>query len=250
MDCWREEELRLGHSCPNDVITDVLRPLLGVEPKGGRPAGAKEKLGPPMRPTEVTISEPLKPLSRTLPPAAPDEAQLRENPIPETAKLVKGALIQSEDPTMIVGRNDPLFSRISSSDSKAKMFCILQALDLSRFEEISAEDQVKLPLMSCYLDFRESEVWHDMERELEAENVRPVTPDESWLEARLQQSERTALEVQNTQRTLVKDIEEEEKVDQVHFLEGIAENMHKDIAQTIKRGRAMIMAKKGMAHKL
>jgi len=250
VDCWREEELRLGHTCPDDVITDVLRPLLGVEPKGGRPAGAKEKKGPPSRPTEVVISEALKPLSRTLPPPAPDEAELRENPIPPTAKLVKGALIQSEDPTMIAGRNDLLFARISTSDSKAKMFCILQSLDMERFEELSPLDQVKLPLINRYLDFKESEVWHDMERELEAENVRPVTPDESWLAARLEQSEYAALEVQNTQRMLVKDIEDEDKVGQIQFLEGIAENMHKDIAQTIKKGRAMIMAKKGMAHKL
>lgn len=247
IDCWREEELRLGHTCPKDVITDLQRPLLGVEPKGGRPA---PRQGAPLRPQEVVVSEAPPALSRTLPPAAADAQALRDNPVPATASRVKGALIEPEDPSMIVGRNDPLFVRISSCDCKAKMYFILQAMDLSRFEEVGAEDQVKLPLMNCYVDFKESEVWCDIQKELAAENIRPVTPDRSWLAGQLENSEMVALQVQGTQKQLVKDIEEQETVDQEHFLEGIAENMHKDIAQTIKRGRAMIMAKKGMSHKL
>ena len=41
-----------------------------------------------------------------------------------------------------------------------------------------------------------------------------------------------------------------QRVDEEHFLESIAENMHKDIAATLKRGRAMLAAKKGQAHML
>jgi len=125
------------------------------------------------------------------------------------------------------------------------MYCILNAIDMTRFDPLTPEDQVKLPLIYSYLEFKESEVWHDIEKELDAENVRPVTPDEAWLDARIEETEMRAMEVQHTQKTLVKDKEEVQRVDEEHFLESIAENMHKDIAQTLKRGRAMLAAKKG-----
>merc|ERR1711904_581611 len=139
---------------------------------------------------------------------------------------------------MVAGSNDRLFARIASAASKCKMYCILTAIEMTKFDALSPEDQVKLPLIYSYLEFKEAEVWHDMEKELDAENIRPVTPDEEWLDARIQESESRALEVQYTQKTLVKDKEEVQRVAEEHFLESIASNMHKDIAQTLKRGRA------------
>eukprot|EP00656_Telonema_subtile_P051183 TRINITY_DN6827_c0_g1_i4.p2 TRINITY_DN6827_c0_g1~~TRINITY_DN6827_c0_g1_i4.p2 ORF type:complete len:237 (+),score=68.26 TRINITY_DN6827_c0_g1_i4:109-819(+) len=230
--------------CIRDRIADIQRPLLGVE--GAVHANTMQRKAAPLRPQHVVPTEAPAPLSRTFPPPAVDEETRKQHPVPPTASRVKGALIESEDPTMVVGRNDPLFARINSSDCKAKMYFIVQALELERFEGLSPEDQLKLPLMNCFEELKESEVWHDIQKELQEEDVRPVSPDRSWLEAQIESSERVALEVQSVQRTLVKDIEEQEVVDQEHFLEGIAETMHKDIRQTIRRGRAMIMAKKGM----
>jgi len=125
------------------------------------------------------------------------------------------------------------------------MYCILNAIDMQQFDPLSPEDQVKLPVIYSYMEFKESEVWHDIEKELDAEGIRPVSPDEAWLEARIEETEMRAMEVQHTQKTLVKDKEEVQRISEELFLEGIAENMHKDIAQTLKRGRAMLAAKKG-----
>jgi len=249
IDKWREEELRLGHGCPNDVITDICRPLLGIEPKGGRPVGEKEKNGPPTGPPAVVLSDMPDEASKSFAPAPPSKDPSRPRP-PVTAIKVKGATVQAEDPTMVAKGNDRLFARIASSDSKCKMYCILNAIDMHKFDPLSPEDQVKLPLIYSYLEFKESEVWHDIEKELGAEDIRPVSPDESWLDARIEETEMRAMEVQYTQKTLVKDKEEVQRVDEEHFLESIAENMHKDIAATLKRGRAMLAAKKGQAHML
>jgi len=249
IDKWREEELRLGHTCPNDVVTDVQRPLLGVEPKGGRPVGEKEKNGPPTGPPGVMLSDAPPDANRSFPPEPPSKDPSVVQP-PATALKVRGATVQAEDPSMVQKVNDRLFVRIASSDSKCKMYCILNAIDMKQFDPLSPEDQVKLPLIYSYLEFKESEVWHDIERELDAEMVRPVSPDENWLDARIEESELRAIEVQHTQKTLVKDKEEVQRVDQEHFMEQLAENMHKDIAQTLKRGRAMLAAKKGKAHTL
>lgn len=244
IDKWKDEETRLGHMCPNDVITDVQRPLLGVEPKGGRPVGEKEKAGPPIGPPGVYLSDPPPPASKSFPPAPPSKDSSAPK-APPTAIKVKGATVQAEDPTMVASTNDRLFARIASSDSKCKMYCILNAIDMTKFDPLSPEDQVKLPLIYSYMEFKESEVWHDIEKELDAEAIRPVTPDEAWLEARIEETEMRAMEVQHTQKTLVKDKEEVQRISEELFLEGIAENMHKDIAQTLKRGRAMLAAKKG-----
>jgi len=150
---------------------------------------------------------------------------------------------------MVSKGNDRLFARIADSDSKCKMYCILNAIDMKKFDPLSPEDQVKLPIIYSYLEFKESEVWHDIEKELDAENVRPVSPDEAWLDARITETEMRAMEVQHTQKTLVKDKEEVQRINEEHFLESIAENMHKDIAATLKRGRAMLAIKKGKGAK-
>ena len=247
---WTEEELRLGHSCPNGVITDMLRPLLGVEPDGGRPVGKAEKQGAPQRPTEVVPEDAPPVASRSLPPPHVTAEMKRANPVPATAKLVKGAVMQAEDPTMITSRNDPLFMQIATSDAKAKMYCILRRLDVAQFDDLTSAEQVKMPLIKAYSEFKESEVWHDIERELDAEDIIPVEPDESFLAAKVEELEAAAMRVQAIQKGLVKDFEEETRVDHEHFLESVAENMHKDIAVTIKKGRAAIMTKKGMGHKL
>merc|ERR1712028_326052 len=114
--------------------------------------------------------------------------------------------MQAEDPTMISSRNDPLFMQIAMSDSKAKMYCILRRLDVAQFDDLTSAEQVKMPLIKAYSEFKESEVWQDFE--------------------------------------------EETRVGHEHFLESIAENMHKDIAVTVKKGLAAIMTRKGMGHKL
>jgi len=250
IECWGIEELRLGHSCPNGVITDMLRPLLGVEPEGGRPVGKKEKQGAPQRPSEVVPEDAPPVPSRSLPPPHVTEEMKANAAIPATAKGVKGAVMNAEDPSMITGGNDPLFIRIVQSDAKAKMYCILRRLDISQFDDLTPAEQVKLPLIKAYSEFKESEVWHDIERELDAEDITPVEPDETFLAAKVEELEAEAMRVQNVQKLLMKDFEEETKVDHEHFLESVAENMHRDIAQSIKKGRAAIMTKKGMGHKL
>ena len=43
---------------------------------------------------------------------------------------------------------------------------------------LSAPDHVSLCVIEKYLDFKQGEVWREINAELEQESVRPVTPDQ------------------------------------------------------------------------
>merc|ERR1740130_2622822 len=89
------------------------------------------------------------------------------------------------------------------SDAKAKMYCILRRLDVAQFDDLTSAEQVKMPLIKAYSEFKESEVWHDIERELDAEDIIPVEPDESFLAAKVEELEAAAMRVQAIQKGLV-----------------------------------------------
>ena len=43
---------------------------------------------------------------------------------------------------------------------------------------LSATDHVSLCVIEKYMDFKQGEVWKEINAELEQESVRPVTPDQ------------------------------------------------------------------------
>jgi hypothetical protein len=44
-------------------------------------------------------------------------------------------------------------------------------------ESLTTRENIKLQLISKYLDFKVGEVWNEIEQELELQSIRPVSPD-------------------------------------------------------------------------
>ncbi|KAI8849132.1 hypothetical protein BC829DRAFT_199904 [Chytridium lagenaria] len=97
------------------------------------------------------------------------------------------------------------------------MFCKLEFTDLENL--LSPEENVKLHLISKYLDFKIGEVWDEIDHELYIEGIRPVTPDiECIFTAKSVTTEKSQI-VQNKQKEILKKKAEDENNDQQAFFQ-------------------------------
>ncbi|KAJ8334850.1 hypothetical protein SKAU_G00404890 [Synaphobranchus kaupii] len=80
----------------------------------------------------------------------------------------------------------------AADNLQSKIFSLLSKMGFEDLPGLTTEDYVTLSTVRRYLDFKVMEVWSEMARELQAEGVRPVTPDEEALEAIADMAEDTA----------------------------------------------------------
>ncbi|KAJ8273402.1 hypothetical protein GJAV_G00101230 [Gymnothorax javanicus] len=69
-----------------------------------------------------------------------------------------------------------------SGTLQSKIFSIFSKLGFNDLPGLTSEDYLTLSIVSRYLDFKVMEVWSDISRELQAEGMRPVSPDEEALQ--------------------------------------------------------------------
>lgn len=72
-------------------------------------------------------------------------------------------------------------------------------------------------ILEKYLDFKMGEVWSETIQELQAENVRPVTPDQEALEAISRAIEERAMIVSTTQQELVEAQKNQDVLEEQEF---------------------------------
>ncbi|KAM9308129.1 cilia- and flagella-associated protein 69 [Gastrophryne carolinensis] len=65
---------------------------------------------------------------------------------------------------------------------RAKVYSVFSRLGFENLPGLSALDYVTLSVISRYLDFKLGEVWSEIQAELKAENLQPVTSDQEVLE--------------------------------------------------------------------
>ncbi|XP_040909556.1 cilia- and flagella-associated protein 69-like [Toxotes jaculatrix] len=95
-----------------------------------------------------------------------------------------------------------------SENLRSKIYSIFCKLGFQDLPGLAAKDYVTLSIVRRYLDFKVSEVWNEISRELSLEGVRPISPDEETLSTICKISEDTARKVTAEQNNI---LEQEEK---------------------------------------
>ncbi|XP_061521642.1 cilia- and flagella-associated protein 69-like isoform X2 [Phycodurus eques] len=108
-----------------------------------------------------------------------------EQPVLAPGKLEDAELMSTLDThsaAVLEMRENPL----------SKIYLIFCRIGFRDLPGLSVKDRVTLSIVKRYLDFKVSEVWDEISRELSLEGVRPVTPDRETLRAARRMSRRAA----------------------------------------------------------
>jgi len=107
---------------------------------------------------------------------------------------------------------------------RAKVYSLFCKMGFTDLPGLTVEDHVTLTIIEKYLDFKMGEVWSETVAELEAENVRPVTPDQEAVEAVTRAVEERAAIVATTQTELLHAQKNQDILDEQEFYADIREN--------------------------
>lgn len=111
-----------------------------------------------------------------------------------------------------------------SENLRAKIYALFFKVGFTDLPGLGVEDHVTLTIIEKYLDFKMGEVWMETIKELELENVRPVTPDMEAMEAISRAVEERAQIVASTQQELLESQRNQDIVDEQEFYAEIREN--------------------------
>ncbi|XP_019729647.1 cilia- and flagella-associated protein 69 isoform X1 [Hippocampus comes] len=102
----------------------------------------------------------------------------------------------------------------------AKIYLIFCRIGFEDLPGLSVKDRVTLSIVKRYLDFKVSEVWDEISRELIREGIRPVTPDQETLRSAQQMSQRMAEAVVAEQEEVLRQhVEEANREEQLMYEE-------------------------------
>ncbi|KAL7381186.1 hypothetical protein ABVT39_001708 [Epinephelus coioides] len=97
-----------------------------------------------------------------------------------------------------------------SENLRSKIYLIFCKLGFQGLPGLSGKDYVTLSIIRRYLDFKVSEVWEEISRELSLEGVRPITPDEEALSTIHKVSEDTASRAVAEQNSILEQLEKDD----------------------------------------
>ncbi|PAA75987.1 hypothetical protein BOX15_Mlig017060g2, partial [Macrostomum lignano] len=202
-DCFLEREgvyllLDLLERCPSDLHSLILGVLLDLSEnektlphlktwKGGCEVTAPHLFCALWRDTEASIGCPRRPdgsIGDLLSPLMGDDQ--RKQPVtPQPANWPSRSIVEVAE------------------NVRAKIYALFYRIGFVDLPGINAEDHVTLTLIERYLDYKLGEVWDEVQRELELEQVRPVTPDREALDWINKCTEQETLLVAKTQSELM-----------------------------------------------
>lgn len=111
-----------------------------------------------------------------------------------------------------------------SENMRAKIYSLFCKIGFTDLPGLTVDDHVTLVTIEKYLDFKMGEVWMETMKELEVENVRPVTPDAEAMEAITRAIEERAQIVGSTQSELLEAQRNQDILDEQEFYAEIREN--------------------------
>ncbi|XP_077447324.1 cilia- and flagella-associated protein 69 isoform X2 [Stigmatopora argus] len=114
-----------------------------------------------------------------------------------------GGILDPRQPVLAhrISSDDQLMSNLDTASPSvlemqenllAKIYLIFYRIGFHDLPGLSIKDRVTLSIVKRYLDFKVSELWEEITRELQLEDVRPVTPDLEILHAARYMSQRAA----------------------------------------------------------
>nr|KAG5707622.1 hypothetical protein BaRGS_031004 [Batillaria attramentaria] len=141
--------------------------------------------------------------------------------------------IQEERGTVSLPAKCPSQAIVDVSENmRAKIYSIFCKIGFTDLPGLTVEDHVTLVIIEKYLDFKMGEVWTETMKELEVENVRPVTPDAEAMEAISRAIDERAQIVASTQSELLEAQHNQDILDEQEFYAEIREN-HRQKEKTL-----------------
>ncbi|XP_066571504.1 cilia- and flagella-associated protein 69 isoform X2 [Amia ocellicauda] len=118
-----------------------------------------------------------------------------------------------------------------SENMRAKIYSVFCRLGFEDLPGLRTEDYVTIAVISRYLDFKVGEVWAEISRELEAEGVRPVSPDQEALQSIGRTAEEAARAVAALQTQLLGQQRQQElREEQQLYSEMRTNHKHQELA--------------------
>ncbi|XP_049458924.1 cilia- and flagella-associated protein 69-like isoform X1 [Epinephelus fuscoguttatus] len=125
---------------------------------------------------------------------------------------------QQEDTQLSFPATTPSAAVLELSENlRSKIYLIFCKLGFQGLPGLSGKDYVTLSIIRRYLDFKVSEVWKEISRELSLEGVRPITPDEEALSTIHKVSEDTASRAVAEQNSILEQLEKDD-IDKEEFM--------------------------------
>ncbi|PVD30636.1 hypothetical protein C0Q70_09909 [Pomacea canaliculata] len=144
--------------------------------------------------------------------------------ITDVTKPLMGQL-QEERGTVSLPSQFPSQAIVDVSENmRAKIYSFFCKIGFTDLPGLTVDDHVTLTIIEKYLDFKIGEVWTEIMKELEMENVRPVTPDAEAMEAISRAIEERAQIVAATQAELLEAQRNQDILDEQEFYAEIREN--------------------------
>eukprot|EP00164_Ancoracysta_twista_P005803 GFYU01007978.1.p1 GENE.GFYU01007978.1~~GFYU01007978.1.p1 ORF type:complete len:1066 (-),score=264.08 GFYU01007978.1:74-3157(-) len=118
--------------------------------------------------------------------------------------------------------NQTVLDAVHGQDMKAKIYSVFVKAGFDKYDFLDTSQQVKLRLIANYQVFKEGEVWSDITKELREEGVRPVTPDQRFLDDQLQANVDRFDGLKHEQETLYGDRHDHDLEEEQAFFETIS----------------------------
>ena len=195
---WDEEEKRLGvMDDEQGLLNNTTKPLTGHGT-----TLLDEETGTTMEDTTTGVA-----------------AETLKSP----AEILEDLVNASLGPTVL--------STVFDADMRGKIFTLISVVGFSRIDYLSVPQQIKLEKIKAYDAFLEGEMWSQVRVELEAEGIRPTTPDAELLDQYEASFQDRALDVQSTQRMKIKDKEEQDMLDEASYYKGLIEHKRREASR-------------------
>ena len=68
-----------------------------------------------------------------------------------------------------------------SDNMRCKIFALIHRIGFDKLPPLTAEEQVTLTVIESYLDFKAGEIWQEIAREIEVDNIVPIQSDQNGL---------------------------------------------------------------------
>jgi hypothetical protein len=144
-----------------------------------------------------------------------------------------------DDPVKIAEEQglEGLYDATVNGNFRLKIWVMLQALDWGCDIKITAELEAKMAQIRGYVDMREHQLWSCVAKEIVDEGMRPVTPDNRALSAKIEQSSMASEETLAELESSLQHVVENEHRGDVAFLSKTIEEIEAEKQNIARRRR-------------
>ena len=144
-----------------------------------------------------------------------------------------------DDPVKIAEEQglEGLYDATVNGNFRLKIWVMLQALDWGCDIKVTAELEAKMAQIRGYVDMREHQLWSCVAKEIVDEGMRPVTPDNRALSAKIEQSSMASEETLAELESSLQHVVENEHRGDVAFLSKTIEEIEAEKQNIARRRR-------------